>query len=204
LTRHLLEGQRQPSPSPTSRVGVGFTAGLLHDFGKIILVYNFPNEAAAFYEEQALDHQVQTADIREMEQLLFGCDHTEAGEYVARKLSFPDALTDVIRFHHTPDSPTSTPETNRVVAAVAAANEAAKAMGYAFTQVITWDEAQQHPAWTLLGDLNPTRYADTEALVADLQAQQEFLDPYVHEMTASTDPDELRARLQLKNGTHNG
>lgn len=197
LARHLLD---QDAPRSMARIGVGFTSGLLHDFGKIILVYNFPEEAVKFYDMQALDQQVTDEDERHLEQLLFGCDHTEAGEYVARKLSFPDTLTDVIRLHHEPDRPTDQTETDRVVRAVAVANLATKAMGYAFTKDLSWERCVEAPVWSAFAHTNSTRYADEVALLEDMQAQQEHLDQYVHELTSASNPDRLHSRMKAHGG----
>jgi HD-like signal output (HDOD) protein len=158
-----------------------FTAGLLHDFGKIILVYNFSNKATAFYEEQILSRHVTDTDLRELEQLLFGCDHTEAGEYAARKLHFPDFVTEIIRTHHEPDCTT----TSTLTCLVAAANLAAKAMGHAFTQPCTWKECAAADIWTQLcqhapGAVNP------EDLLRDLKAQQAPLEAYVGALLTPT------------------
>lgn len=192
LTRHLLDHDAARS---MTRIGVGFTSGLLHDFGKIILVYNFPEEAVRFYDNRALDEQLLDEDERHLEQLLFGCDHTEAGEYVARKLRFPDTLTDVIRLHHEPDRSSGSPETDRVVRAVAVANLAATAMGYAFTHERRWEACQEAPVWSAFLAAQAARYPSADALLADLHAQQLHLDAYVHELTSTTDPEHLHRRV---------
>lgn len=189
LTRHLVEGtprDRVSSRHRPARIGVAFTAGLLHDFGKIILVYNFSEEAVALYEQDTLDRHVAAPDEREMEQLLFGCDHTEAGEYAARKLNFPDLLTDVIRLHHTPERASGDPETDRLIRATAAANLAAKAMGYAFTQPTDWEQCAADPIWTFIVEQDRVRYPDVEAVIIDLQAQFEHVHEYVERLTESS------------------
>lgn len=185
LLRHLLEGITRPrrGKANAGRVGVSFTAGLLHDFGKIILVYNYPEEAVALYEERTLAEQLNEPDLRDLEQLVFGCDHTEAGEYVARKLGFPDSLTDVIRLHHQADQPSGDPETDRLVRATAAANLAAKAMGYAFDCAVGWETARLDPIWLQVIE-NDLRHLETpDTLIEDLLMQQEHLDLYVSAMT---------------------
>src|SRR5690606_36660664 len=96
ITRQNLEWPPRERPlshhRASARMGVSFTAGMLHDFGKIILVYNFPDEAVGFYDPRGLGDSVKDEDSRHLEQLLFGCDHCEAGEYVARKLNCPENL----------------------------------------------------------------------------------------------------------------
>lgn len=189
LTRHLVEGtprERLPGRQKPARIGVAFTAGLLHDFGKIILVYNFSEEAVALYDQDTLGAHVAAPDEREMEQLLFGCDHAEAGEYAARKLNFPDLLTDVIRLHHEPGRPSGNPETDRLVRATAAANLASKAMGYAFTRPTEWEAIVDDPVWSLISEHDPFRFPDPQSVIQDLQAQYEFLHEYVERLMESS------------------
>ena len=186
LMRHLLVGGSGSGrvPRPAARAGVPFTAGLMHDFGKIILVYNFPTEALELYERRTLDAAVAAPDVRHLEQLLFGCDHTEAGEYVARKLGFPEALTDVIRFHHEPGHETGTAETDRLIRAAAAANVAAQALGYAVGPALGWKHAAAQPVWAPLLERD-LPHLGRDALLADLAAQQDALDQYVSALMTS-------------------
>ncbi len=194
LTRHLLEGapreRSMAAHRAAARMGVSFTAGMLHDFGKIILVYNFPDEAVGFYDPRGLGDSVRDEDPRHLEQLLFGCDHCEAGEYVARKLNFPEVLTKIIALHHSTEEATGDPESERLRRIVVIANAAAKAMGHAFGPAGDWDavlalpELRQAARVDLPGSLSPER------LVELIQAQQEHLDQYVQHMasTESTVP----------------
>ena len=190
LLRHLLEGmpRQRKGKANAGRVGVSFTAGLLHDFGKIILVYNYPEEAVALYEERTLDEQLHEPDVRDLEQLVFGCDHTEAGEFVARKLGFPDSLTDVIRLHHSADEPSGNPDTDRLVRATAAANLASKIMGYAFDRTVDWDTALADPIWQQIIEQDLPQLETPNVLIEDLLNQQEHLDLYVSAMITRPEP----------------
>ncbi len=180
LARHLLE---MLGPRPNVQASVGFTAGLLHDFGKIILLYNFPVEAVGFYEQQRLRDEVQARDERELEQLLFGCDHTEAGEYVARKLNFPDVLIDVIRYHHVPAQTPSVSEAYMIMPAVAVADLVARTMGYAFTHPLTPTQCLHDSAWQLLIARYKLTEWTPERLLTHLQDQQEHLDHHIQHLT---------------------
>ncbi|HET6568749.1 MAG TPA: HDOD domain-containing protein [Rhodothermales bacterium] len=188
LTRHLLEGPpREYTPEmrkASVRVGVSFTAGLLHDFGKIILVYNHPREAVEFYHMRALDLQVADQDARQLEQLLFGYDHVEAGEFVARKLNFPDLLTDVIRLHHDPESLDGREEKHRVLRATCAANLASKALGYGFTSTLDWEAVGRNPVWDLMARYDLRQHGDARTIMDDIKNLHEHLEHYVSNMLA--------------------
>jgi len=188
LTRHLLEGKpRELTPATarrSARVGASFTAGLLHDFGKIILVYNHPREAVDFYHRRNLDFQVSDQDERQLERLLFGYDHTEAGEFVARKLNFPDMLTDIIRLHHASEHLDGQGETHRALRATFAANLASKAMGYGFTSETMWDTVTINPVWEQLIRYDLRHHSYTEHLIEEIKNLQQYLDEYVGTMLA--------------------
>jgi HD-like signal output (HDOD) protein len=185
LTRHLFTTLAPRSSASEEDMSDPLTAGLLHDFGKIILVYNFPDEAIALYEGGELASQVHHPNERVMEQLVFGYDHTEAGEFTARKLNFPEPLTDVIRAHHDVNALEAQTEQSRLFRAVTAANLAAKAMGHAFSEELSWDEALEHPVWALLLEYDLPNLADIQDLKEALQVEKPRLDAYVTHMSVS-------------------
>lgn len=186
LTRHILEGTPRDTDRPpsASRIGLAFTAGLLHDFGKIILVYNFQKDSVDLYDRQVFDKQITAEDDREIEHLFLGCDHTEAGEFAARKLNFPDVLVNVIRHHHNPLESTGHVDADRLIRATAAADMAAKAMGYAFSRPEKVMDVAGHPVWVRLIESDVPRFATPGNLIEELLAQQKYLDHYVEHLTA--------------------
>ena len=103
----------------------------------------------------------------------------EAGEFVARKLNFPDLLVDVVRHHHDPSIETGNAETDRIIRAVAAGNVASRAMGYAFTNPITPDECAADPIWQMLAAIDEPGHVDHEELVEEVFNLQDELDEYV-------------------------
>jgi len=149
-------------------------------------VYNFPREAVELYERQTVSNQVTNTDLRELEQLLFGFDHTEAGEYVARKLDFPDALTDVIRFHHESFRTCDDPEADRLLRATAAANIASKALGYSSTSNISWETCTSDPIWEQILESDSPQYTSVEMLFDDIRAEEDQLQEYVQSLTNAT------------------
>lgn len=78
--------------------GEEFTAGLLHDMGKIVLAQHFPVGLTKMRE--MIDELFMTD--REAELQLFAIDHTEIGELLGKKWNLPGVITDAMRYHHEP------------------------------------------------------------------------------------------------------
>ncbi len=77
----------------------GFTAGLLHDIGLLMLVSTHPEHYApvlAFRDEQdCLTH--------EAERHILGFDHARAGEALAQRWNFPPEIVRAVALHHAPE-----------------------------------------------------------------------------------------------------
>ena len=99
---------------------IAFTAGLLHDIGQLALMLNDPEamrEAFELVEESGDELDMHVAETR-----FFGLNHCDVGGELARSWQLPDALVDVIRWHHTP---LETPGNAELVALVHVANRLA-------------------------------------------------------------------------------
>jgi putative nucleotidyltransferase with HDIG domain len=73
-----------------------FTAGLLHDIGKVILIQYLPEEFA----EALATAQREGRNLYEAERDLFDTDHGEIGSWLALRWKLPKNLCDAMAFHH--------------------------------------------------------------------------------------------------------
>lgn len=80
--------------------GGTFTAGLLHNLGKLALAHVAPGA----YPQIGADLYGQ--DLIAAEQKIFGLAHPEAGYELALHWDLPEHVAEAIRFHHTPEQAT--------------------------------------------------------------------------------------------------
>jgi putative nucleotidyltransferase with HDIG domain len=78
---------------------IAYTAGLLHDIGKVVLDQYVAPAYPLFYR-QAMENN---ENVIATEKSLLGIDHTEVGHLLAKQWLFPESLVHVIRYHHEPD-----------------------------------------------------------------------------------------------------
>ncbi len=76
-----------------------FTAGLLHDVGRLLMLMKLPDETA-----QAESLRLQSKrDICELEEDLVGFSHAEVGAALLQHWNMPENLCASVRYHHAPD-----------------------------------------------------------------------------------------------------
>ncbi len=85
---------------------VAYTAGLLHDIGKVVLDQYIAEEQPHFYRHLMNGHRDSLAVENEM----FDTDHTYAGHLLSCSWQLPSIYHDVIKFHHRPDEATQNQE----------------------------------------------------------------------------------------------
>jgi putative nucleotidyltransferase with HDIG domain len=75
-----------------------FTAGLLHDIGRLVLASSVPERYA-----QVLAHgDGRGTELRDCEEVLLGTDHAALGARIAAYWRFPQPIADAISDHHAP------------------------------------------------------------------------------------------------------
>jgi putative nucleotidyltransferase with HDIG domain len=79
--------------------GIAYTAGLLHDIGKVVLDQYVGSAYPHFYRRVIEEGQSAIATERR----LFGIDHTQIGHLLATRWSFPASLIEIIHHHHDPE-----------------------------------------------------------------------------------------------------
>ncbi len=82
--------------SPQIDPQLAYSAGLLHDIGKLALAQAMPKSFARITE----DAKSQNASICTIEQSHLGLDHTILGKRLAQKWHLPDEITLAIWLHH--------------------------------------------------------------------------------------------------------
>ncbi len=105
-----LEGTRRKT------LEEAFTAGLLHDVGKLILAVNFP----AQYAEIVHRAREGRTELTLLEQHAFGATHADVAGYLLGLWGLPISVVDAIALHHTPSRSGQT--TFSVLTALHAAN----------------------------------------------------------------------------------
>ncbi len=94
IAERLAVVTRRVAPS------LAYTAGLLHDIGKVVLDQYIAADVPGFYRLLSEGQQ----DLIGAEQQAIGTDHTRTGALLAAQWKFPAALAAAIRCHHAPDS----------------------------------------------------------------------------------------------------
>jgi putative nucleotidyltransferase with HDIG domain len=78
-----------------------FTAGLLHDIGRVVLALRFPAEYGTIVDAGSLSD----VPLVERERGVFGIDHAQAGAWLAETWALPPTIVGAAKTHHQPIAP---------------------------------------------------------------------------------------------------
>jgi len=98
-----LTGKTPPS--------LAYTAGLLHDIGKVVLDQYIYADFPLFYRQLNEERK----DLIEVEKDMFGIDHTEVGGDLAHSWSLPESLVETIKYHHKPEDAVQNTELAHII-----------------------------------------------------------------------------------------
>ncbi len=94
VARRIAELKGQPGLDPQEC----FTAGLLHDVGKLVLATSLRQR----YDKVMEVAQQSGKPVWKAEMELFGSTHGEVGAYLLGLWGLPDAIVEAVAFHHQP------------------------------------------------------------------------------------------------------
>ena len=94
-----LIGERLATLNGNISSDIAYTAGLLHDIGKVVLDQYMGDAHPFFYRRVQEDCE----NIFSVEREVFGLTHDEVGTKLAERWSLPEDLSDVIKNHHNPE-----------------------------------------------------------------------------------------------------
>jgi HD-like signal output (HDOD) protein len=131
-------------PGPTE--DSDYVAGLVHDVGKIVMAWTFPEHFAEIHNRA----QVGTRPISELEDEILGVNHSELGALYLERHRLPDLMIHSARYHHCPEK---APQHSHVIAAVQVADLLLRSEGIGCSgdyTPVTREQCFAAPAWKLI------------------------------------------------------
>jgi HD-like signal output (HDOD) protein len=76
-----------------------YVAGLVHDVGKIVMAWSFPDHFSEIHRQAVQG----TEDLTKIEMEILGMDHAELGALYLERHRLPEIMVKTARFHHHPE-----------------------------------------------------------------------------------------------------
>ena len=89
----------QAEDADAADVEAAFTAGMLHDIGKLMLADSLPGEFQNALSLAATNH----VPLQEVEREIFGTTHAELAAYLLGLWGLPATMVEAVAFHHSPE-----------------------------------------------------------------------------------------------------
>lgn len=93
LTREIYSSVESPADESD------YVAGLVHDVGKIVMAFSFPDHFGEIHRQAAPGE----LDLIELENHVLGMDHAELGALYLERHHLPELMVKSARFHHQPE-----------------------------------------------------------------------------------------------------
>ena len=94
MTREIIGSVQAPNDESD------YVAGLVHDVGKIVMAWAFPEHFAEIHRQASAG----TQDLLSIETEILGLDHGEVGALYLAHHRLPDVMIQSARFHHHPEN----------------------------------------------------------------------------------------------------
>ena len=123
-----------------------YVAGLVHDVGKIVMAWTFPDHFTEIHRQSA----ASTRELIEIENEVLGIDHAELGALYLERHHLPELMVNSARYHHHPEKAVQFPQT---VAAVQIADLLLRSEKMGFSgnhREVTRDECFAASGWKML------------------------------------------------------
>jgi putative nucleotidyltransferase with HDIG domain len=123
-----------------------YVAGLVHDVGKIVMAWTFPDHFAEIHRQAAAGAR----DLVEIETEILGIDHCELGALYLERHHLPELMVNSARHHHHPEQAKQFPQ---VIAAVQIADLLLRSEKMGFSgnhREVTRDECFTASGWKVL------------------------------------------------------
>jgi putative nucleotidyltransferase with HDIG domain len=123
-----------------------YVAGLVHDVGKIVMAWTFPDHFTEIHRQAA----ASTRELLEIENEVLGIDHAELGAIYLERHHLPELMVNSARYHHHPEKAVQFPQT---IAAVQIADLLLRSEKMGFSgnhREVTRDECFAASGWKML------------------------------------------------------
>jgi len=123
-----------------------YVAGLVHDVGKIVMAWSFPDHFAEIHRQAAASGR----ELVEIENEVLGLDHAELGAFYLERHRLPELMIKSARFHHQPEKADSFGE---IIASVQIADQLLRSEKIGFSgncAPITHDQCFAASGWRVL------------------------------------------------------